>query len=1837
MRYLLICLMAAGLGACLKAEALPQPKKSDARWNELLAEHTAGRVSRRGAIFVRFNKDVFKKEDEGRAVDGLIETVPGLEGTVTAAGPREAVLTPRGLTPGSRYLVRIKSSALKDAPKDIGDYEFVVTVLERDASLSVEPLTPDPAENGRWSLKGKIETADVEDDDKVEKTLSASVGGVSSGIAWTHDKAAKTHAFLIAGLRRQSKGRALKLTLDGAPIEARRKETREIEIPEPSRFKVAQALAVSQTEQYAAVHFTEPLDARQDLRGLIRVSSGAFTTRVEGSVLKIYPQPRVRGSLGLVIEPSVRSAKGAPLGRRYERDLPFGGEKPQVRFTGSGVILPDNETLSVPFEALNVHAVQVAAFRVYGDNVAQFLQVNALNGDQELGRVGRFLWRKTLRLRGRSTDQWRRYALDAGELLRGNRGAIIRLTLSINRGDSDYACPEAASKEEVRPEEPLKDNEDLNAVQASGWDGVEEWYEPSDARWTDRADPCKDSYYQFATGVKDSRNFLASDIGLLAKRDRSGALRVAASSLRTAQPLAGVSVTAHGFQGAALGTAKTDASGLAKLSAKGKPFFLAASLNGDRGYLKVSDGLALPVSHFDVGGERVEDGLKGFLYGERGVWRPGDEIHLTLIVEDRDGRLPKDHPAVLRLFDPRGRLAQTVVDRAPVGGFYRFTPRTAEDAPTGVWTAKARVGGAEFSKDVRVEAVMPNRLRVELDFARKSLRCGAAGQQGRLFAQWLHGAAAANLKADVSMKLSAEPTRFSRFSDHVFDDPTRQLTGGERTVFEGALDAGGRASFPLDLPVEQSAPGMLSAQFHMRVFEEGGAFSSMRQSLPLHPYPRYIGIKLPKGDQARGMLLTDTDHKVSLAGLDPDGNPVAIPRVRVTIHKIGWKWWWDKSGESLAQFASNAHADGILEENASVVDGRGSWKFKISYPEWGRYLLRACDLDGGHCAGEVFYIDWPGWAGRAKEQTGAGANMLVFDADKTEYKAGETARVRLPAAAKGRALLTVENGTRVLSSRWVALSSAPTTVPIALTRAMSPNVYVCATLIQPHRDKASDRPIRLYGVLPLSVKDAGTELAPVIQTAEEWRPESQVRLTVKEAKGRAMTYTVAVVDEGLLGLTAFSTPDPHAHFYKKEALGVTTWDLYDSVVGAYGGDLERLLALGGSEALGELREKEGSRRFPPVVRFLGPFPLKAGEVKTHELQLSAYVGAVRVMVVAGSRSAYGRADKSVPVRQPLMIQPTLPRVAGPGEELTVPVSVFAMGEQVKRAEISVSAEAPFEVSGPSRVELRFDKPGEQLAFFHMRTGNRLGAGTLRFAASSANQTARAEARLTVRAPNPPTTRQTGSWIEPGASWTARVNPHGLPGTNEVVLETSSLPPLGLERRLGDLIRYPYGCLEQTTSILFPQFFLPSLVRLTPGEKAEVEKNVRGGLERLRAFQAPNGGFFYWPGASGGNPQSFATSYVGQFLVEAERRGYAVPAEMRPQWQQYQSARAQAWNPGSGESEFEQAYRLYTLALAGKPELGAMNLLRGEPKLTGLSRWILAGAYEAAGVTEAADSLAQTADAALPAAGEPGPTFASPLRDKALLLQMLVLRKDLVRGKPLAEAVAADLSSEQWHHTQALAQSLMALARFYGEQPGRQFSYEASVGTGSVVAAASPEAVRRQPLAGFPDKGSEVTVRNTGAGRIYAALISRGVPAAGEEAPAASGLELKIDYVDAQGRAVDPTRLAQGAQVTAVATLKNLTPRRVDNIALAFLAPTGWEIHNGRWDGTGQTGLDYQDVRDDRVYSFLGLAQGASLAVPLKFTAAYGGRYFLPAATAEAMYEAALNANTGGRWVSVAGR
>ena len=452
--------------------------------------------------------------------------------------------------------------------------------------------------------------------------------------------------------------------------------------------------------------------------------------------------------------------------------------------------------------------------------------------------------------------------------------------------------------------------------------------------------------------------------------------------------------------------------------------------------------------------------------------------------------------------------------------------------------------------------------------------------------------------------------------------------------------------------------------------------------------------------------------------------------------------------------------------------------------------------------------------------------------------------------------------------------------------------------------------------------------------------------------------------------------------------------------------------------------------------------------------------------------------------------------------------------------------------------------------------------------------------------------------------------------------------------------------------MFPQLFLSQVVKLDEVSQRMTENNVRAGIERLRAFQLGSGGFSYWPGegiAAGDGYHYWATTYASHFLVEAEKQGYAVPAAMRAGMIRNLRTTVQAWQPRE-TAALNQAYRLYVLARAGQPEIGAMNRLR-EQRLDPVERWMLAAAYQLAGLRDAATALSTGDPLAVRDYRRSDYTFGGALRDHALVLQSLIVLNQLDKAEPLVREIAGSLSEDGWYSTQETAYALMAMSQLAGARPGGTMTYAQTL-AGKTQNVTSTAPIDRSVLA-VPDAGADLALRNTSQGLMFATVSVRGTPAVEKEDASSAGLELTALYTDASGTPVDVGKLTQGSDVTVEITVRNATRVDIRNIALTQIVPSGWEIHNGRLndeeEGKGERDAqgryqeyrnaregraDHVDIRDDRVLQYFNLGAGNSIHFTTRINAAYRGRYYLPGIVTEAMYDASKQARSAGRWVEV---
>ncbi|PVW15259.1 alpha-2-macroglobulin family protein [Marixanthomonas spongiae] len=1846
------------LSAC--GDKKPSETDNLFKFKDYISYNTYGNKSIADPIRIELQKplDQFELTQE---IDRKYLTIsPSTEGTLTIENGRTLVFTPAEyLKPDTEYTITVKLSKLYDnVEKEFKDYTFSFKTITPNFKVDLGNLQ---SYSKKWQyINGYLETSDIITLEKAKKLVQVNQGDKKLKLQWPSEGDYATYfSFTIDSIQRKMDDSEIKISWNGDAIDAETKGENTFKIPGQNNFTVIDVESTLSPQTSLAINFSDPLKENQDFAGLVTIDSiQNLSYEVNGNVLNIYPSTRITGDARVTVFNGIKNIENFGLKKEFSELVSFEELKPAVRLISKGTVLPNATSTPFYFETVNLSAIDVRIIKIYQDNILQYLQTADLNSNNvyDIKRVGRRIAKKTINLTENSVGSnstWKAHALNLSEFFKADPGAIYRVELSFKKSYTTYDC--SGNTTEATEEDDYYANADdtyEDEQEEKYWNNEIYRWRDYTYNWQERDNPCHAAYYNQDRII--SSNVIGSDLGLIVKESSNRSYHFITNNLVTTKPESGVKIKLYNYQQQLVETVTTDAEGMTLYDSEKNIAFAVAQKGKNYAYAKLEDGKALSMSKFDVSGKQLQKGIKGFLYTERGVHRPGDSIHLTFVLSDVANPLPKNHPVKLEVTDARGKLVQRSVLNgtkfSPFGGdaegrggesgmfrskegFYYFPIPTQPSAPTGNWNATVTVGGVQFTKSLKVATVKPNRLKIKLDFDDDILDASKP-IKGTANAAWLHGAPARNLKIEMDATLRTTSTAFKNYPNYQFNDPVRTFNEVEIPVLDTKLSSKGTTSFSKDFEVSGKAPGMLQATFLTKVFEGGGDFSIDVFSKNLAPYSHFVGLRSPEAHKY-GSYFTDENTVFDVATVDAQGNASPNREVEVKVFRIEWRWWWNRGNDNLSRY-ENATVHKPVKDFKVTTNSKGKANFTINIPEeeGGRYLIRVIDKKSGHATGRVAYF-YRNWWKAPVDGEAESAKMLVFSADKEKYNVGEEAFITFPSGSEGRALISVENGTEVLATHWIETKKGETKAAIRLTKEMTPNIYVNISLLQPHEQTKNDLPIRLYGVIPILVEDASTVLKPEINMPNVLKPEENFTVKVSEANNKPMTYTLAMVDEGLLDLTRFKTPEIHKAFYTREALGVKTFDMYDDVIGAYSGSVDNIYAIGGGDVAAGAKNRKADR-FKPVVKYVGPFKLKAGETASHTLTMPNYVGSVRTMVIAGdnSKSAYGKIDETTPVRKPLMVLASLPRKLSPGEKVTLPVTVFAMEEKVKNATITVkTGDGLKPINGTSKT-ISFPSVGEKIVNFEFDVLPTSKIQTIEVLASGSGEKASYKVEIDVENPNPISQKASQYTLTENGTETINFETFGVSGSNGAMLEFSTVPPMDFGKRMEYLIRYPHGCVEQITSGAFPQLYLADVFDITFDKKKDIQKNVETAIRKLGNYQNTSGGLSYWPGEREADPWS--TNYVGHFMLEAKQKGYALPISFLNNWLQFQKNAARQWRNSSTSynSSLTQAYRLYTLALAGQPELAAMNRLRESKHLSNDAKWRLAAAYALAGKRNVAEQISQTANINFEPKRYNYYTYGSPFRNKAMALETMVALGDN-KQREMAVSVAKELSSQRWYSTQETAYALLAMAKMINKNGGKAMELTYT-DNGKTKIVKTDRAVAQRELS-FTMGDNSVSVSNKKGNVVYVTLIQQGKLPLGKELAERKNLTIQAQYLDGTGKSIDVSKLRQGTEISATVTVTNISNDHINNVALTKISPSGWEIVNTSFTelGGGASGkARYTDIRDDRVNFYFDLRAKKSKTFTIKLNASYLGTYYLPGTQVEAMYDRNYYARNKGMWVEV---
>jgi len=1821
--------------------------------NPYIYSYTSGIISSQSAIQIIFASSNISTAEAGVELEkGKFTVYPQVDGKVYWKNKNTLVFEPTDpFKAAENYDVTINvGNIIKDAKTPYDIFTFKFRTREQHLGVKIEGLKIAENQNkNNITFSASVLTEDIVSKADLTSCILAKLDGEKIDIIWEDKLNSQTHAFSILNIQRTESVQKLLISINGKYINANENFEIAQNIPEKDVFKLMQVQRSNHINDGIRIEFSELLDPNQDLEGFFQIEdyAGSLPYLIEQNVVRIFPNNDLSGNLKLQINAGLKSSSGKIIPNQIKEFFYIHPDLPGVSLVSQGAIVPNTKGIYFPFNAIGLSAVDVEIYKVGSQNIISLLKDNDINETgYQMYRVGKIIKQKTIRLEHINPlvdgMEWKKYFLDLNDLIQTDPGAIYQVRIGFRQ---EYAINPCGDQDPIEID---KANSDLiyfkdkerkqRSILDNFYGGITNY---NDYNWENRDNPCFPEYYNSNRFV--SGNLLVSNFGITAKRGSNDMVWVSISDLLTTEPLSNINIEIYDAGNDLVASQKTDKNGIASVLIKDtEPAVIVAHLGKNKGYLRLREEDALNLSRFDISGEQIKADLRGFIYAERNIWRPGDSMYFNFMIQDTKESLPKEYPITMELFDAKGQLYERRITNQHVNGIYPLPVASHINDQTGTWRLSVKAGETSFEKSFKIESIRPNRLKSSLIFTDKVLLRENEPFQTKIKADWLHGIPGSGLKAIVELKLKGESNTFKSFPSFTFENEFFKSNKIEtNVVYNGLLDESGSGTFAVKISENPDLSGKMSAIFQTRIFEPSGEFSTTVERIPYRPFKSYVGFEIPLNSWGEPVLPENKNSIIRFAVVDKEGNPLKNKKINISLFKTDWYWWWDNDQYRNADFNTEI-AKQTIKEVSLTTDSKGLAIWNLNIKEWGRYLLLAEDLSSGHKAAQYIHSGYPDGATDSNEKNIL--SLMPVKTDKTKYIPGEKAVLSFPGSREGAALVTIENGSSVLQTFRIKTKKGNNTLTIPVSEEMSPNVYAYISFIQSYESVKNDLPIRLFGICPIYVENPATILKPQIYTKESFKPGEKISIAVSEEKGKEMTYTLAIVDEGLLGITRFKTPDPHRSFYSKIGLGIRTWDIYNKVLGAFGADLGNLLAVGGDDSYQPEALNNTGTQFSSVVFHLGPFYLKKGQKLNHSITLPNYMGAVRIMAVAKNNNSYGSAEKTVTVKSPVMLFASAPRTLSPGDQFLLPINIFSTQNNVDKVVLTGFDESGILNSKSKSMTINMKGKRENLIQIPFTVSEKTGVVKLNIKITSSQGSASQTLQIPVRNPNPISYRITNRVLNPGETWIENVPSFGQKGSRELILETSTVPNLGLQKRLSYLLTYPYGCLEQTVSAAFAQLYMDKWISLTPYQEKQRIKHIQSAIQQINRFQLSSGGFSYWPG----NYQfdEWITSYTGQFLLEAKMAGFLVPLNMLKKWEKFQIKLVKGLNINpawaSAESpQMNQAYRLYTLALAGKPEKGAMNQLRETKALYSTTANRLAGAYALSGNKEIGEKILTGKNKKLSNLGYIS-TYGSDIRDRAQLLESYIQLNNKTKSGALASQLIKEFSANHWYATHTTAYVLLALSKYLGNQkPGEpaKFRFISPETKGKWIEVNHEQSIGFTQWKDFTGK-QKIQLQNTGKSKLFLQLIQSGKEQLGEVKATSAGIELITNFYTMNGQKLDPSEIPQGndfkAEITVKHTGENLFA--YNDLALTQVFPSGWEIINERMtdfnSAQQQIDYDFADIKDDRTSYFFKLDERQVKKFTIRLNATHSGRFYFPAASVTDMYNYQVNSQSDGKWINV---
>lgn len=1633
------------------------------------------------------------------------------------------------------------------------------------------------------------------------------------------------------------------------------------QVPSKDQFEIINALPdFREGQSLITVTTTQPVDAK-NLNEVVSLQPS-----VSGMQIKALPNGfSISGDFSnkqdyaLTIGSSLKNIFGIALKQDYSGTIHFGAPPPYIAFNDkNSIYLSSQGERNLGIQIISVPKFKLGIYKIYENNILHYL-----NNNQTYGYEGNFNMS--------SSDDNGGDDNSSGDETGFNRWDYYTEDYSANPEYGDII----SNKEYSAANLPKKGMMSLLNVNLSDL----QFDNSRKGIYLIRVQDSKRPW------IQDRKLLVVSDIGLIVKKGANN-ITVFCNSLLNATKIEGAKVTFVSTNNQEIYTAISNSDGVASFSYDkskypGSDVAAVVARNGnDFTYMDLVNN-EVNLSSFDIGGKITKNvPYDAFMYSNRDLYRPGDTININTIVRTFDWHTLKNVPVKYKVKMPNGKQLLELKGILDEQGSMAISFSVPSAAMTGSYDVQIYSGNDVLLKTFSflVEEFMPQRIKVDAQSEKQDY---FAGNTAKIFVQAmeLFGPPAANKNYQATLDFDFAPFSAKKFKDYNFYITRPANLSFSQLTNNGQTDANGKITLSFELP-DQKNIGLLTGKSIITVFDETGRPVNKEQRFNVYTQNTFYGIR-----DFDGWVPTNKPLNLAFAAVDKFGTPNTNAHASVQVVKHSWETVLVHSYSST-RYESQERTQTVLFKDI-VINGTSSFEFTPQ--ESGEYEVRISSGESNAAyVSRTFYAYGSASTQYNSFQVQKEGNIEI-KTDKDNYKPGEKAHVLFTCPFDGKLIVTLEQN-EVLEKYFLHTDHKAASIDIPITKADMPGIYITAAVIRDLSDNTLPLTIA-RGFVPIKVDDPVDKLDVKILCAASSRSRRSQTIKVKTAPNAEVT--VGVVDEGVLLVTNFKTPDPYGYFYARRALEVNTSDLYPRVLPELGS--WNVSSMAGGEALEGRLNPEGSKNVHIVSYWSGIIKANSNGEATYTINIPKFSGSLRVMAAVYKDNKFGSDEKNITVADPIVVSTSLPRFMSPNDASILNVILTNTTVAHVNAESILTVKGALKIDGAASQNIEIAAHSEKTIAYHLNALTGYGIANVDVAVKALNETFTDHEEIPVRPPLPMEKVTDAGVIKGGQTKDINLpTGYAVDGSKGYIVISRS-PLAQFSKNLSSLLQYPYGCMEQTISTAFPVLYYLALVKALGLSSANQPYSpsyiVNEAIKKVYAQQQYNGGLTYWTGET--NVSWWISVYGLHFLLEAKKMGYEIDNTVVDNLVQYIQSQINSKKPelysyydsdGKVQLRFvvpeEVFYSLYVLALANHPNVPLMNYYKanilpassgtnadfmknltskaggakvdstvsvsllsaynhGTTAMTLDSRYMLAATYALIGDMRAFSSILPNGFAGERAARCTEGSFYSYIRDESLsLAALLQAQPDNPQIPILAQHISEDLKSEPWLSTQENAWALIALGK-YSENALKSTATATLTVNGiksAELKATDITTVLHQDLS-----NKKVQISSAGSGILYYYYETQGIPSGNQFKEDDSYLKVRKSFYDESGmRISDLNSIKQDQLLVVDISISSLDNRFVSNVAVTDMLPACFEIENPRINPDremqwikNKSEPDFMDIRDDRITLFVNVNPTDQHFYYL-VRAVAKGKYVMGPVGADAMYDDTYHSYNGAGVVTV---